>query len=146
MAMQCAHEWCTSLQQRQTSCDQLLCFEAVDMPTSGGDGDREKAERVAHGREAYSSKRVIAPLRRFAISARCWLDSDTCVIDAVCCCTTALTSWDVAAFCSATAAITSISRARASASSRWASLASTISAMASRLLSISTEMRVSDAA
>ena len=60
--------------------------------------------------------------------------------------TTALTSCDVAAFCSATAEIASISRARASASSRCASLASTMSAIASRLLSISVEIRVSDAA
>jgi hypothetical protein len=67
----------TALQQRQTGCDELLGFEAVDPSAAGGDRDWKEAERVAHGRKAYSSKRVMAPLSRFAISARCWLDSET---------------------------------------------------------------------
>ena len=98
MSMQRAHERRTALEQCQTGSDELLCFEAVDAPASGGNGDWKEAERVTHGREAYNSNRVIAPLSRFAISARCWLDSETWAIDAVCCSTTALTSCDVAAF------------------------------------------------
>ena len=71
-----------------------------------------RAEALAH----YSSNRSITPLRRAAMSARCWLDSVTCIIDAVCSCTTALTCSDVDAFCSATTATASISRASDSAS------------------------------
>ena len=93
-----SHERRAALQQRQTRRDELLPFETVHVAAASGDRDRKKAERVAHGREAYSSNRVMAPLSRFAISARCWLESDTCAIDAVCCSTTALTSCDVAAF------------------------------------------------
>ena len=96
--MERADERRAALQHRQASRNELLGLEAVDVPASGGNGNGEKAERVAHGREAYSSNRVIAPLSRFAISARCWLDSETCAMDAVCCSTTALTSCDVAAF------------------------------------------------
>src|SRR5688572_28305678 len=135
-----------ALEQGEASGNELLDLETIDVPAAGGNREWKEAERVAHGPKAYNSKRDMAPLSRFAISARCWLDSETCVIDAVCCSTTALTSCEVAAFWSATAAIASISRASASASSRCASLASTMSAMASRLLSISVEMRVSDAA
>lgn len=96
--MERTHERSTALEQREAGCYELLRFESVDVAAAGGNRDGEEAERVAHGREAYNSNRVIAPLRRFAISARCWLDSETWAIDAVCCSTTALTSCDVAAF------------------------------------------------
>lgn len=87
-----------ALQQRYSSGHELLGLESVDVAATGGDRDWKEAERIAHGREDYSSKRVMELLSRFAISARCWLDSETCAIDAVCCSTTALTSCDVAAF------------------------------------------------
>jgi len=96
--MQRANERRASLQQRQPRCDELLRFVGVDVTAAGGDREGKEAERIAHGRKVYNSNRDMAPLSRFAISARCWLDSETCVMDAVCCSTTALTSCDVAAF------------------------------------------------
>ena len=96
--MQRANERGAALKQRHSRGDELLGLEAVDVAATGGDRDGKEAERITHGREDYSSKRVIALLRRFAISARCWLESETCAMDAVCCSTTALTSCDVAAF------------------------------------------------
>ena len=47
-----AHERRAPLQQRQPGGNELLSFDAVDMTATGGDCYREKAERVAHGREA----------------------------------------------------------------------------------------------
>ena len=96
--MQRPNEWRTALEQRHSGRHELLGLEPVDVAAAGGDRNWKEAERIAHGREDYNSNRVIALLSRFAISARCWLDSDTCAIDAVCCSTTALTSCDVAAF------------------------------------------------